>query len=465
MYRAQSSHLKNLISRLEPSNFWQAGGGIVLFLLIVGLLPGVAHPNGFTWHPAPRDTCAHLTAANAPLSDTPTIPAWLEQNHGIIVDPLSSRRSGMSVSYSATARRDGKIEHLFVKIPLPDPTAIQALRNEARVLSHFNQMRFLLLEEGAHENEIVLVQELIPVDSKKPGTPCPSLWDLKRSPSKTGVRFRSRLNNPTYTALFEKKIIAAVKNIHEKNISHLDLTPKNILIQEGNETTPGDTFIIDFGLSRLRTDIDMPKEGLVLGTYPYIAPETFLGYVSSRADVYALQQILFYLYAPDAWLSFLENPNLTLQDELADFLALRQVHDSRFRNFAGSMENHPTLKAEKALLLNSMVPETIDELDFLLDTTSDPDVFKKNYLTRWKLRFEKIDPRLSGLLIFELVSSPRLGAEIYRELDADQKSIIIEAALRWQNATGFTSIEETYGPKISSEKVITRFLNEIAFFR
>jgi serine/threonine protein kinase len=45
-----------------------------------------------------------------------------------------------------------------------------------------------------------------------------------------------------------KKIISAVKYLHDQNITHRDLKPENFLFS--NKSNEGEIKLIDFGLSR-----------------------------------------------------------------------------------------------------------------------------------------------------------------------------------------------------------------------
>jgi serine/threonine protein kinase/uncharacterized membrane protein YeaQ/YmgE (transglycosylase-associated protein family) len=82
---------------------------------------------------------------------------------------------------------------------------------------------------------------------------------------------------------------SALQHAHDQSIVHRDIKPANILVSNGR------CKISDFGLGRaLQDDVSLTKEGTVLGTPAYIAPEQIQGKKpTSACDQYALG-VLFY---------------------------------------------------------------------------------------------------------------------------------------------------------------------------
>lgn len=85
------------------------------------------------------------------------------------------------------------------------------------------------------------------------------------------------------------QLAAALQHAHDQSIVHRDIKPANVLISQGR------CKISDFGLGRaLQDDVSLTKEGTVLGTPAYIAPEQIQGKRPTAAcDQYALG-VLFY---------------------------------------------------------------------------------------------------------------------------------------------------------------------------
>lgn len=86
-----------------------------------------------------------------------------------------------------------------------------------------------------------------------------------------------------------KQIIDGMKFLHEKNIIHRDIKPKNILISDDKKTIK----ICDFGFAK-QYDINMKRVSTVCGSPLYMAPEIYqkTGYTNS-ADVWSLGIILY----------------------------------------------------------------------------------------------------------------------------------------------------------------------------
>jgi serine/threonine protein kinase len=139
-----------------------------------------------------------------------------------------------------------------------------------------------VLDAGEHEGTFYLVLELVE------GAPL-SAW-LARRP-----RERRAL-----LALF-LRLCDGVQHAHTRGVIHRDLKPDNVLITDGDGAPA--PHILDFGLAK-RLDQDEEKggdktrEGNLLGTLRYMAPEQASGKIDEidvRSDVYALGTILFEL--------------------------------------------------------------------------------------------------------------------------------------------------------------------------
>jgi hypothetical protein len=90
------------------------------------------------------------------------------------------------------------------------------------------------------------------------------------------------------------EIAEALGAAHASSIVHRDLKPANIML------TSSGVKLLDFGLARLRVPADkvlddsLTREGSVLGTIPYMAPEQLRGDpVDARADLFAFGAVLY----------------------------------------------------------------------------------------------------------------------------------------------------------------------------
>jgi serine/threonine protein kinase len=94
------------------------------------------------------------------------------------------------------------------------------------------------------------------------------------------------------------QVCGSLEEAHEKGIIHRDLKPDNIyLTQKGAR---GDWVkVLDFGIAKRSEAADpneakLTKQGMVLGTPPYMSPEQFTGQeLDRRSDVYALGVIAY----------------------------------------------------------------------------------------------------------------------------------------------------------------------------
>ncbi len=94
-------------------------------------------------------------------------------------------------------------------------------------------------------------------------------------------------------------LVAAVATAHESGVTPRDLKPANLMV-----THDGRLKVLDFGLAKLRERPASPameaptealtREGLVVGTVPYMSPEQLQGgTIDSRSDIFSLGIILY----------------------------------------------------------------------------------------------------------------------------------------------------------------------------
>ncbi len=90
------------------------------------------------------------------------------------------------------------------------------------------------------------------------------------------------------------RLCRALGDAHAAGVVHRDLKPTNVMVDD----MTGDVKLIDFGIARaLREDARLTQTNAVVGTPPYMAPETVTAphAAGPLADIYAVGCIAYYL--------------------------------------------------------------------------------------------------------------------------------------------------------------------------
>lgn len=186
---------------------------------------------------------------------------------------------GMGEVYRAhdtKLRRDVAIKLLPAELA-SDPERLSRLQREARALASLN-----------HPN-IAAIYELEDVSG------APALV-LELVDGETLADRLDRAPLPIPEALkIASDIAAALSAAHDRGIIHRDLKPANIKL-----TADGVVKVLDFGLAKAapsadeKTTVDATRDGIILGTAPYMSPEQARGQaVDKRTDIWALGCVLY----------------------------------------------------------------------------------------------------------------------------------------------------------------------------
>lgn len=200
-----------------------------------------------------------------------------------ILAPLGA--GGMGEVYRA---RDTRLDRTVAIKVLPshlsaDPELRQRFEREARAVSSLNHPHICTLHDVGHQDGTdYLVMEFI-----------------------EGETLNSRLQKGALTTAdllrYSIQISDALDKAHRQGIVHRDLKPGNIML------TKSGVKVLDFGLAKVMQDKapvgvsqlateqrEITKEGTILGTVQYMAPEQLEGKdTDARTDIFALGAVMY----------------------------------------------------------------------------------------------------------------------------------------------------------------------------
>ncbi len=144
------------------------------------------------------------------------------------------------------------------------------LLQEARAAAQLNHPNIVsIYDAGEADENSFIVMELVNGDTLRK-TKKPTLQDV---------------------VSMAQQICLALEHAHANGIIHRDLKLENIVI-----TNTQILKLMDFGLARTANDVHLTEEGVITGTFAYIAPELIQGQpASSQSDLYAFGVILYEL--------------------------------------------------------------------------------------------------------------------------------------------------------------------------
>ncbi len=207
----------------------------------------------------------------------PVQPAPVERrtNIGKYLIAGTLGEGGQAVVYRALHPTLGKDVVIKLSRRAIQPGQTHQLMNEGKILAkldHPNLVRVFDLD--SQDNQPYLVMEYI-----RGG-------DLTQL---TG----DRRPKPHAAATLVAQVARAVAMAHKNGITHQDIKPGNILVDEA-----GQPHLADFGLARIAQLAGEPDQQIVGGTPQYMAPEQArrdIEQIGPASDVYALGGVLYFL--------------------------------------------------------------------------------------------------------------------------------------------------------------------------
>jgi eukaryotic-like serine/threonine-protein kinase len=194
---------------------------------------------------------------------------------------------GMGVVYMARDTKLGRLLALKVLAEgsLAGATARARLLREARNASALNHPNIATIyEAGEDAGQVYIAMELVE------GRPLSAVIQREGLAPETVIRYGLEM-------------AAALSHAHERGMVHRDLKPANVVV-----TTDGHVKVLDFGLAKRLSASEIAQAtvseksltefGAIVGTLPYMAPETLRGEEpDARTDVWALGAVLYEMAA------------------------------------------------------------------------------------------------------------------------------------------------------------------------
>lgn len=197
-------------------------------------------------------------------------------SHFKIGEPLGI--GGMAVVYQAEDIRLGRPVALKLLSPelVRDPEAKERFLTEARAASALDHPNLCtILEVGESEEGLFfLVMPLYAGES------------LQRRIARGPLPIEEALDIASQAA-------RGLAKAHQHGIVHRDVKPGNLFV-----TSDGVVKVLDFGIAKLLGEVGHTRDGSVLGTPSYMAPEQTRGEaVDARADIWSLGVVLYEMLA------------------------------------------------------------------------------------------------------------------------------------------------------------------------
>ncbi len=165
-----------------------------------------------------------------------------------------------------------------------DPEFEALFMHEARLVARIQHPNVVAtLDVVAEAGELILVMDYVTGET---------LARLMQTASTSGARLPQRI-----ALRIIRDALAGLHAAHEArdrkgnplDIVHRDISPQNLMV--GSD---GITRVLDFGIAKAASSVEITREGLVRGKTAYMAPEQLFGEtVTRRADIYSLGVMLW----------------------------------------------------------------------------------------------------------------------------------------------------------------------------
>jgi predicted Ser/Thr protein kinase len=232
-------------------------------------------------------------------------------------------RGGMGVVYKARQRRLDRVVALKVlprEIAASAPDAARfedRFTREARALARLSHPNIVAVHEfGERHGMYFFLMEYV-----------------------DGANLRQTMRagklSPAEALTIVPQICDALQYAHDRGVVHRDIKPENVLLD-----VEGKVKIADFGLAKLVTraadDRTLTRQGLVMGTPHYMAPEQLEkpSEVDHRADIYSLGVVIYEMLTGELPIGRFAPPSEKVQvDVKLDQVVLRSLEKEADRRY------------------------------------------------------------------------------------------------------------------------------------
>lgn len=220
-------------------------------------VPPTANVNQVTWTYAPHDATAATGPAPRKLGRFEIRRALGEGSFGVVYeayDPQLDRAIALKVA----------------KFGRDNEQRVKRFQREARSAANLRHPHIVPLHEYGQEGEqFYLALAYIP--GRTLGH---AISELNAKKEKMDCR---------RAATLVRQLAEALAYAHGLGIVHRDIKPHNVMLDER-----GDALLMDFGLAAREEDEKLTREGTIMGTAAYLAPEQYRGEPTAASDQYSL---------------------------------------------------------------------------------------------------------------------------------------------------------------------------------
>ncbi len=133
-----------------------------------------------------------------------------------------------------------------------------------------------------------------------------------------GAILRSGPPARSKAAQWLRQLGQALAETHACGVLHRDLKPENIMIRDFGEAGE-QAVVVDFGAAAILHRVEKNSSSLMLGSFPYLAPEQVQGRSSTATDVYSITAVTFEMLTGVRYASLADGTESGLRSALAGF--------------------------------------------------------------------------------------------------------------------------------------------------